>query len=651
MLIALVFVLAGALFMLLRGQGGVGSGAATVSANGSASKAARAARASNEYSRGPLVILWGSQTGTAEGFGNELMREARRRGFNAKSVDLEEYTGEDLGAEKAPVIFLMATHGEGEPTDNADEFYKWANDADRTGDELSDLRYAVFALGNTQYEHYCMMGRWADAKLAALGGTAFCERGEGNDDEDIRADFEAWTAKLWPALTGGEEEEEAEAAEPSFECVYSTSGAPSSPLAWLSSAFPKHALLECKVATCRELTADATLDSGSVKHIELSCDGKKADGTASKLAYEGADDLGVCCDGGAALAATTAKRLGLEPSATFTLKPRAADAPPPPLPTPCTVELALRYYADLRAPCTKQMLRMLSEHCSDSAEATRLAYLASSAAAAKADYASYIQKDGRGLAELLSTFPSCAPPLGALLELVAKLTPRYYTISSSPLAANGTVHLTVKVLREPMRGASEVARLKEGVCSTQLGDLAAGSSAIVYVRPSAFRLPSNLATPVLMVGPGTGVAPFRAFSQQLVRQLEDAKGGPRTRTGDVRLYFGCRRAKVDFLYKEELEAAEASGAITALRTAFSREAGKPKVYVQQRLKEDAKEIYKLMEVQGGHVYICGGTAMGREVVKLLTDMHVSEGGKTEAEAAKAIQKMTAGGRLVQELWS
>jgi len=294
---------------------------------------------------------------------------------------------------------------------------------------------------------------------------------------------------------------------------------------------------------------------------------------------------------------------------------------------------------------------LLSEHCSEVTESSRLAFLASGSPAAKAEYASYIQKDGRGLAELLSSFASCMPPLGAVLELVPKLTPRYYTISSSPLAAKGSVHLTVKVLREAMRGATDSSRLKEGICSTQLGDLVAGSSAIVYVRPSAFRLPTSLSTPVLMVGPGTGVAPFRAFTQQLVHQLEGAKGGPKTRTGDVRLYFGCRRSDVDFLYRSELEAAEASGALTALRTAFSREAGHPKVYVQQKLKEDAKEIYRLMEGQAGHVYICGGTSMGREVVKLLADIYVSEGGKTEAEAAKAIQKMTVTGRLVQELWS
>ena len=620
----------------------------TPASNGSTakSKKGRGARTSKEYPRGPLLILWGSQTGTAEGFGNELMREARRRGYNAKSVDLEEYTGDQLSEEKAPCVFLMATNGEGEPTDNAMEFYSWANDEDPSAEALSALRFAVFGLGNTQYEHFCFMGKWCHRRLQELGATALCAAGEGNDDEDIRADFEAWCAKLWPALAGGADDGAADTtmSEPSFEAVF---GSPASktltPAGWLSRAFPKFTLYECAVSADRELCSDPTLDSGSVKHIELACAGKAKDGTAVTLAYAGADDLGVCCDGGQALAVKTAARLGLKPDAAFTLKPTAAaDGMAPPLPTPCTVEIALRYYADLRLPSSKQMLSLLAAHCANKSEAQRLAFLAS--ADGKAEYASYVQRDGRGLAELLDEFPSCSPPLGALLEVVPKLAPRYYTISSSPLAANGTVHLTVKALREPMKGAEDPKRIKEGVCSTQLGGLSIGQTAIVFVRPSAFRLPANPATPVVMVGPGTGVAPFRAFAQQLVQQ----KG---RRTGDVRLYFGCRRSAVDYLYREELEAAEKAGAITALRTAFSREAGQPKVYVQQRIKEDAKELYRLMVAQSGHVYICGGTAMGREVQKLLTDLHVSEGGKTEAEAAKAMQQMAQAGRLITELWS
>mmetsp|Transcript_69719 Transcript_69719/g.138225 ORF Transcript_69719/g.138225 Transcript_69719/m.138225 type:complete len:652 (-) Transcript_69719:421-2376(-) len=600
-----------------------------------------AAAAASDFPRGPLTIVWGSQTGTAEGFGNELARKARQRGFNAKSVDLEEYEPETLGDEEAPVIFLMATHGEGEPTDNAVEFYKWCNDPDRNGSELASLRFAAFALGNSQYEHYCYMGRWAQKALCKLGATALLELGEGNDDEDIMADFEQWQSKLWPALTGGEDSEaEATAPEPSFDCRLLNGSAPPAltPLDWLRRAFPKQTLFECEVDNCRELTTD-TDASGRVVHIELQCAGKGSGGQPSTLSYEAADDLAVCCDNGRPLAERTAVLLHLSLGESFELValPRAAGMAPP-LPTPCTVEMALRYYADLRAPVSKQMLMLLSAHASEAAEAERLRFLASPDG--KADYSSYVQASGRGLTDVLSEHPSCKPPLASLLELVAKLTPRYYTISSSPLLTKGRVAMSVKVLYEPMKG--DAARMKEGVCSTQIGGLRVGERAVVFVRESAFRLPKNPSNPVIMVGPGTGIAPFRAF-------IEHMSAGV-ARTGQVRLYVGCRHSKVDYLYKEELEEALARGVLTHLRTAFSRDTA-TKVYVQQRLKEDGEEIYRLLAKEGGSLYICGGTSMGRDVITLLTELFKVHGAQSESMAAQSVKQMTSEGRLVQELWS
>ena len=310
----------------------------TPASNGSTakSKKGRGARTSKEYPRGPLLILWGSQTGTAEGFGNELMRE-RGGAVTTKFVDLEEYTGDQLSEEKAPCVFLMATNGEGEPTDNAMEFYSWANDEDPSAEALSALRFAVFGLGNTQYEHFCFMGKWCHRRLQELGATALCAAGEGNDDEDIRADFEAWCAKLWPVLAGGADDGAADDdVRAKLRGGLRLSGIEDADACgWLSRAFPKFTLYECAVSADRELCSDPTLDSGSVKHIELACAGKAKDGTAVTLAYAGADDLGVCCDGGQALAVKTAARLGLKPDAAFTLKPTAAaDGMAPPLPTP-----------------------------------------------------------------------------------------------------------------------------------------------------------------------------------------------------------------------------------------------------------------------------------------------------------------------------
>jgi sulfite reductase alpha subunit-like flavoprotein len=206
--------------------------------------------------------------------------------------------------------------------------------------------------------------------------------------------------------------------------------------------------------------------------------------------------------------------------------------------------------------------------------------------------------------------------------------------------------LTVKVLREPMAGGAPD-RIKEGVCSTQLGDLTLNTAAVAFVRPSAFRLPADPAAPIIMIGPGTGIAPFRAFTQQL---LAEKARGDTPRTGEVRLYFGCRRQAVDYLYRDELTNALDAGALSAVVTAFSREKGQPKVYVQHRLKEDGDHVHQLM-ASGAYVYICGATAMGRDVVAVLTELLSVKGGLDAAAAAAAVKRMAAEGRLVQELWS
>ena len=629
--LAIVVVLLSVAFLAMKGRGG---GAP------SGPPAAKAAEAKAEsFPNGPLVIVWGSQTGTAENFGNMLAREARQRGFKAKSVDMEDYEPDELKEEDAPVVFLMATHGEGEPTDNALTFFKYFNEPERGADELASLRFAAFALGNTQYEQFCYMGKWVDEKCAALGATRIYELGLGDDDDDLEGDFERWREGLWEALCpGGADVTTAPA--PQFESKMLDGGKPPATLSFFSSSLPKQRMFECAVSVNRELAQKP--EHGSVRHIELLVGGSSSGGKAP-LKYNTADDLAVCCDNGEALARRVAKRLGLRPEQRFALRSRTPGGSAPPLPTPCTVEQALRYYVDLRAPPSKAALLMLAEACARPAEAERLRALA--LPDGKAAYNDYIARDGRGLAELLAEFGSCAPGWAALLELAPKLAPRYYTISSSPARDASTVHLTVKVLREPMRGCDAASgRVKEGVCSTQLGALAPGSSACVFVRSSGFALPKDPAAPVIMVGPGTGIAPFRAFLQQMAAATDGGR-----RTGHARLYFGCRRSDEDYLYKDELEAYLREGALDALRLAFSRE-GASKVYVQHKLRDDGAQLWPLLQ-QGGHVYVCGGTSMGRDVVAALQAAIAEHGKLTDDAAAKYVKEMQAKGRLVQELWS
>jgi len=178
-----------------------------------------------------------------------------------------------------------------------------------------------------------------------------------------------------------------------------------------------------------------------------------------------------------------------------------------------------------------------------------------------------------------------------------------------------------------------------------------GAPSVVFVRPSAFRLPTGPGTPMLMIGPGTGIAPFRALLQEISARREQLAEPARAAATarETVLYFGCRNAAVDFLYRAELEAAEAAGTLTRLRVAFSRD-GPSKVYVQHCLAEDGAHVHALLQA-GAHVYVCGGTSMGREVVGTLADICAKHGGLTRAQADDALKQMASEGRLIQELWS
>ena len=399
---------------------------------------------------------------------------------------------------------------------------------------------------------------------------------------------------------------------------------------------PKHSVLEVTVRANYELCADPS-QGGSVRHIEL----ETAATNQQTLKYDAADDLAVLCDNGYDLAAKTCSRLGAPLNALLTLRALSSDVPPP-LPTPCTALHALRYYADLRASPKREFLLLLAQYSSNDAEAERLRYLATPSG--KAEFSEYIVREGRGATELLDEFASSSPPFGHFLELVPKLTPRYYTISSSPTMDATSVHMTVKILREAMNGAPH--RQKEGVCTTQLEGMKPGDRIAVFVRASAFRLPASSDAPVIMIGPGTGIAPFRAFLQELSCA---AKNG-RARSGHTRLYFGCRKRSTDYLYSEMLSDYVKAGHLSSLRVAFSREQAK-KVYVQDLLKADGSEVWKLLANEGAHLYVCGGTAMGRDVLSCVQEMACTHGGMSASASADFVKHLTQRGRLVQELWS
>jgi len=226
-----------------------------------------------------------------------------------------------------------------------------------------------------------------------------------------------------------------------------------------------------------------------------------------------------------------------------------------------------------------------------------------------------------------------------------RIQPRYYTISSSSKASPARIAITVAVTVDKLPHGRE----HKGLCSCYLQGLRENKDkVVVYIRPSTFRLPKQIATPVVMVGPGTGVAPFRGFLHDAWHLAKAKKDD--TKIGDWHLYFGCKSSKKDYIYQEEMEKAKKDGILSRLELAFSRDT-EEKVYVQHRLGTQSSELWEIIHTKRAHFYVCGGTAMGRDVRNAVIKIATEHGKLSADAAAKYVKDLQTKGRYIQELWS
>jgi len=236
-------------------------------------------------------------------------------------------------------------------------------------------------------------------------------------------------------------------------------------------------------------------------------------------------------------------------------------------------------------------------------------------------------------------------PFNAFLELVPRVQPRYYTISSSSKASPSRIAITVAITIDKLPNGRE----HKGLCSTYLQTLREDKDkVVVFIRPSSFRLPKQISTPIVMVGPGTGVAPFRGFLHDAWAVKKTKKDD--TKMGDWHLYFGCKNSKKDFIYREEMEKAKGEGILSRLELAFSRET-EEKIYVQHRLNMQSSEIWDIIDTKRAYFYVCGGTAMGRDVRNAIIKIATEHGKLSADAAAKYVKDLQTKGRYIQELWS
>eukprot|EP00761_Pharyngomonas_kirbyi_P013488 gb/GECH01013517.1/.p1 GENE.gb/GECH01013517.1/~~gb/GECH01013517.1/.p1 ORF type:complete len:646 (+),score=145.49 gb/GECH01013517.1/:1-1938(+) len=590
--------------------------------------------------RPKLTILYGSQTGTAESFANILQKEASRQyGFNAKAIDLADYESPE---EKLPqenlLIFTMATYGEGEPTDNARDFWDFLFEEEHDEDFLSNVQYTVFGLGNKQYKIYQAAGRGIDKRMKELGAQRIFERGEGDADGTLDEDWEEWKTKILPLLAQrfGTQVETKTSIGKQYEIEYVDARPPRSPFKPPSvnggQVDQKHPSM-AKIIENRELLHS---DSRSTRHIEV-------DISDTNIKYEAGDHLGVLAKNDTDMVNDYAKYFEVQDKMeqVFRLLPsNPQDDFPAIFPHACqTIRTTFEYYLDLTSRAKLQFLKALLTYVTDESQKDRLQSICDS----KDHYHEYVVKADRMPLEVLRDFDSARMPLEHFIELVPRLQPRYYSIASSSKQHPNSIHIVVAVVEY----STPAGRTAKGVCSTHLQSLDKGSVCPVFVRHSNFHLPNDAEKPVIMIGPGTGIAPFVGFLQQRRAWKENEHDN----LGECHLYFGCRRRAEDYIYAEEMKRAREDGVISQLSVAFSREQ-ESKDYVQHHLKRDGALVWDIIE-QGGYVYVCGDAKyMAKDVDRVLAEIVQHHGNYSSRESAvRFIDALTSNGRYLRDVWS
>ncbi len=522
---------------------------------------------------GTLTILYGSQTGNAKGVAESIKALALAKGLQVQLASMSDFKPKQLKKE-SHLIIVTSTLGEGEPPENAVDLHGQLK-AGKLG-KLEGLKFAVLGLGDSSYEFFCQAGKDFDAYLERAGAERAFARADL--DVDYRAAAAEWGEQAVSALA-----------------VTLGGLAAAAPVAGVATAQGGHSQYDkfnpyvATLTTNQKITGrDSTKD---IRHIEISLE-------ESGITYQPGDALGVWFDNDAALVAEVLALAGLTGSESVTVEGKSLEL----------TEALTRHF---------ELTRLHGGFISGLAELADHAEL-KTIAADKAQTTALAAS--AQIVDVLKRYPQ---PLTAelLTKLLRPLTPRMYSIASSQAEVDEEVHLTVGVVRYPQADGT----LRSGGASSYLADrLAEGSQLRVFVEHNDnFRLPEDGNTPVIMVGPGTGIAPFRAFIQQ-----RDADGA----SGKNWLFFGNPHFTQDFLYQVEWQKYVKSGLLSKIDLAFSRDQAK-KIYVQDRLREQGAEVYAWLE-QGAHVYVCGdGNRMAKDVQEALIDI-IAQHGNTDREAAE-----------------
>ncbi|ALC81227.1 assimilatory sulfite reductase (NADPH) flavoprotein subunit [Bacillus gobiensis] len=538
-----------------------------------------------------VTVLYGSQTGNAQGLAENTGKKLEDRGFQVTVSSMSDFKPNNL-KKIQNLLIVASTHGEGDPPDNALSFHEFLHG--RRAPKLDDLRFSVLSLGDSSYEFFCQTGKEFDQRLEDLGGTRLYPR------VDCDLDYDDPAAEWLDGVIGGLSESEGATAAPA------PAAAPQAGDSEYNRTNP------FKAEVLENLNLNGRGSNKETRHLELSLEG-------SGLTFEPGDSLGVYPENDPALVDLLLEETKWDPEEIVTIN-KQGDVRP-------LKEALISHFeiTVLTKPLLEQAAKLsanekLKELLSPGNEDQVKAYT-----------------EGRDLLDLIRDFGPRGVPAQEFIAILRKMPARLYSIASSLAANPDEVHLTIGAVRYETHG-----RERNGVCSILCAErLQPGDTLPVYIQHNQnFKLPNNPDTPIIMVGPGTGIAPFRAFMQEREEMGAEGKSW---------LFFGDQHFVTDFLYQTEWQKWLKDGVVTKMDVAFSRDT-EEKVYVQNRMLEHSKELFEWLQ-EGAAVYICGDEKnMAHDVHNTLLAIIEKEGGMSPEKAADYLADLQQNKRYQRDVY-
>ncbi|KIJ54973.1 hypothetical protein M422DRAFT_221404 [Sphaerobolus stellatus SS14] len=577
-----------------------------------------------------ILILYATETGNAYDIAQSLSRIAKRHRYDAYLASVDEYPIEDFINEPL-VIFVVSTTGSGSEPRSMTQMWSMLLRADLPDDLLEGMDYAVFGLGDTAYEKFCWAAKKLDRRLESLGARRICERGDGDDQHELGLEgaFDPWTNKLFEVL-------DEEYPLPAGVDVIPAEGLRESriTISPVSGKAPTVSELDSRHWATLKINQRITAPDWyqDVRHIEFVLD--------EPLEYRPGDIAVIYPEAPEEDVNELLNRMGWanEAEEEIQLNVRPGEQPlPKNVPHRTTLREIFTKYLDINAVPRRSFFDLLRYFTPDELEREKLEEFCTPEG--QQDLCDYCQRVRRTIREVLVEFRHVSVPKGYIFDLFPPLRPRQFSIASSSKSHPKEIHTCVAIVNYK----TKLKIPRKGVCTRYLVTLAEGARVGIGLERGFIRPPKDISTPIICVGPGTGIAPMRALIEE--RELEGAK--------DNTLYFGCRSRTKDQHYGSEWEERERAGTLR-YRLSCSRdgEDGKARVYVQHLMEEDAESIWDVLNNKKGSLYISGSSNKMPVAVKQAAEhAAVTVGGLSEEEAKRFVMRLEREGRLFEECWS